>query len=89
MVDDLTSQIEKLKENNQQIDFTWAEKYKEMNEVKDADYAKMKKLLTDNLDKERRGGAEKIKAMMQEFKEDMQTIESTHNRKQNESKAAM
>ena len=42
-----------------------------MNEVKEADYMKMKKLLTDNLDKERRGAAEKIKAMMSEFKEDM------------------
>ena len=60
-----------------------------MNEVKDYDFAKMKKNLTNNLDNEKRTAADKIKAMMTEFKEDMHTIESSHTRKQNESKASV
>lgn len=60
-----------------------------MHEVKDSDFAKMKKTLTSNLDKERQNAADKIKSMITEFKEDMHTIDSTHNRKQSESRAAV
>ncbi len=47
MVDDQNSQIEKLKEVNQQLDYTWGEKYQQMSEVNDASYDKMKRDLTD------------------------------------------
>ena len=42
LVDDLNVQIEQLKEVNSQLDYTWGEKYREMNELKDQEFSKMK-----------------------------------------------
>ena len=33
MVDDLTAQMEQLKQVNSQLEYTWGEKYREMNDV--------------------------------------------------------
>ena len=87
LVDDLNVQIEQLKEVNSQLDYTWGEKYREMNELKDEEFSKMKKDLQEQIDKDRRTHSEKVKELMTEFKQDMQTVESTHKRKQGESGA--
>lgn len=47
----------------------------------------MKRDLTDQLDKERRANSEKVKDLLTDFKQDMQTVESTHKRKQNDTGA--
>ena len=84
LVDDLNSQIEKLKEVNSQLDYTWGEKYREMNFVNETGYDKMKRDLQSLLDRERRENGEKVNKMLTEFKTDMQTVETAHKRKQTE-----
>ena len=84
LVDDLNSQIEKLKEVNSQLDYTWGEKYREMNDVNETGYDKMKRDLQSLLDRERRENGEKVNKMLTEFKTDMQTVETAHKRKQTE-----
>ena len=86
MIDDLNGQIEKLKEVNTQIEFSWAEKYRDMAEVKDEEYSRMKRDLKDQLDKERRTHAEKVKQLLADFKADMATVESTHNKRHSDQK---
>jgi len=80
----LNSQIEKLKEVNSQLDYTWGEKYREMNDVNETGYDKMKRDLQSLLDRERRENGEKVNKMLTEFKTDMQTVETAHKRKQTE-----
>ena len=46
MVDDLNGQIEKLKEVNSQLDYTWGEKYRDMNEVQNQEIERISKDLT-------------------------------------------
>ena len=45
----------------------------------------MKKDLQSQIDNERREHAERVKNMLTEFKQDMQTVESTYRRKSSES----
>ena len=87
LVDDLNGQIEQLKSVNSQLDYTWGEKYREATETKDAEYAKLKKDLQGLIDSERRAHNEKVKTLVTDFKQDMQTVESTHKRKTSESTA--
>ena len=68
MVDDLNLQIEKLKEINQQIEYSWAEKFREMHELHKSDFEEMKHSLTDQLNKEKRSNIDKAKDMVTEFK---------------------
>ena len=50
------------------MDYTWGEKYREMNELKDQEFSKMKKDLQEQIDKDRRAHSEKVKELMTEFK---------------------
>lgn len=84
MVDDLNGQIEKLKEVNSQLDYSWGKKYQEMNSIRETEFDQMKKDLTHQLDKEKRTNAEKMKDLITDFKQDMQVVEGTHQRKSTE-----
>ena len=78
LVDDLNGQIEKLKEVNSQLDYSWGQKYKEMNQVRESEFDSMKRELEQQLDKEKRNNAEKVKSLLTDFKQDMAVVESTH-----------
>ena len=71
MVDDLTAQMEQLKQVNSQLDYSWGEKYRDMNDTNEADFNRMQKDLNQQLDVERRNNAEKIKQLMTDFQQDM------------------
>ena len=45
LIDDLNGQLEKLKDVNSQLDYTWGEKYNALEQVKDAEYDKTKRSL--------------------------------------------
>lgn len=38
LVDDLNGQVEKLKEINSQLDYSWGQKYQEMNSVRETEF---------------------------------------------------
>ena len=71
MVDDLTAQMEQLKQVNSQLDYSWGEKYRDMNDTNEADFNRMQKDLNQQLEVERRNNAEKIKQLMTDFQQDM------------------
>jgi len=71
LVDDLNGQIESLKQVNSQLDYTWGEKYREMNDVNEKEFDKMQRGLKSLLDRERRENTEKVNKMQSEFKTDM------------------
>lgn len=71
LVDDLNGQIESLKQVNSQLDYTWGEKYREMNDVNEKEFDKMQRGLKSLLDRERRENTEKVNKMLSEFKTDM------------------
>ena len=58
-----------------------------MDNLKDTEFDKMKKDLTSQLDSERRENAKKMQDLLNDFKQDMKTVEATHKRKRDENAA--
>ena len=58
-----------------------------MDSLKDTEFDKMKKELTSQLDAEKRASAKKVQDLLNDFKQDMRTVEVTHKRKKEENAA--
>ena len=58
-----------------------------MDSLKDTEFDKMKKELTSQLDAEKRASAKKVQDLLNDFKQDMRTVEVTHKRKKEENSA--
>ena len=75
MIDDLNAQIEKLKEINGQLEYSWNQKYTEMVNVKDLDYNEINDDYKRQLTEQRLKHESQIRELKKEFQHDIGVVD--------------
>ena len=75
MIDDLNAQLEKLKEINGQLEYSWNQKYTEMVNVKDLDYSEINDDYKRQLTEQRLKHESQIRELKKEFQHDIGVVD--------------
>jgi len=75
MIDDLNAQLEKLKEINGQLEYSWNQKYTEMVNVKDLDYNEINDDYKRQLTEQRLKHESQIRELKKEFQHDIGVVD--------------
>ena len=70
-----------MKEVNSQLEYSWSQKYRELNELRDREYDKLQSDTQHQIKELKTKSEMTVKSLLADFKDDMHTVESTHKSK--------